>query len=149
MDACITLDQIESRTATSLAIAIYTRRVRDGFVALIFGKPALAFLNFRLKQLKMPLRVGALDNLSNEQLSEVAILLKQLNAALVRLVENGELRSHGFLTKTMVQIEDNVEDFESILENIYLSLNPDFHGVVSSAIEKLHLGVGERVAMSR
>ena len=150
MDACcITLDQIESRTATSLALAIYARRLRDGFLALTVGFPILTLLNLRLSQLKTPLRSGALDSLSDEQLNEVAGLLKQLNASLVRIGQNEELRSQSILTKSLAEIEEYVEDFDSILENIYLSLSPDFHRVVSLAISRLGLEVEDRVTLPR
>jgi len=146
---CITLDQIESRTATSVALAIYAKRVRDGFVTVTLRKPLLALLNFRLNQLKKPLQAGALEGLAPEQLNEVAGLLKQLNSCLLRLTEDSEIRSHKGLKSAVKSIEESIEDFESILENIYLALDPAFHGAVSSAIERLKLGVEERAAVLR
>lgn len=147
--ACITLDQIESRTATSVALAIYVRRARDGFVAVTLGRPLLALLVYRLNQLKVPLRSGTLEKLSDKELNEVAGLLKQLNSSLMRLAQDEELRSHGSLKGALQSIQENIEDFESILENIYLTLDPGFHKGVSSAIDKLKLGVEERAAVLR
>lgn len=147
--ACITLDQIESRTATSVVLAIYAKRVRDSFVVVTLCWPLLALLNLRLNQLRTPLKSGALDSLSPEQLNEVAALLKGLNNCLVRLTEDGEIRSHIALKGALQSIEQSIEDFDSILENIYLALDPAFHGAVSSAIERLKLGVEERVPVLR
>lgn len=147
--ACITLDQIESRTATSVVLAIYAKRVRDSFVVVTLCWPLLALLNLRLNQLRTPLKSGALDSLSPEQLNEVAALLKGLNNCLVRLTEDGEIRSHIALKGALQSIEQSIEDFDSILENIYLALDPAFHGTVSSAIERLKLGVEERVPVLR
>ena len=147
--ACITLDQIESRTATSVVLAIYAKRLRDSFVAVTLSWPLLALLNLRLNQLRIPLKSGALDSLSPEQLNEVAALLKGLNNCLVRLTEDGEIRTHIALKGALQSIEQSIEDFDSILENIYLALDPAFHGAVSSAIERLKLGVEERVPVLR
>lgn len=147
--ACITLDQIESRTATSVVLAIYAKRLRDSFVAVTLCRPLLALLNLRLNQLRTPLKSGALDSLSPEQLSEVAALLKGLNSCLARLTEDGEIRSHVALKGALQSIEQSIEDFDSILENIYLALDPAFHGAVSSAIERLKLGIEERVPVLR
>jgi len=147
--ACITLDQIEARTATSVALAIYARRVQDTFVSIAVGKPLLGLLNLRLNQLKTPLRSGFLEKLSDEQLAEVAGLLKNLNACLLRLAEDERLRTNYYLKSGIERIRENREDFESILENIYLTLDPGFHKAVSSAIDKLNLGVDDRAAMLR
>jgi len=147
--ACITFDQIESRTATSVLLAIYAKRVRDSFVAVTLCWPLLALLNLRLSQLIIPLKSGALDNLSPEQLNEVAALLKGLNNRLVGLTEDEGIRSQIALKGTLQSIAESIEDFDSILENIYLALDPAFHGAVSSAIERLNLGVEERVPVQR
>lgn len=147
--ACITLDQIESRTATSVVLAIYARRTRDGIVAATLGKTLFRLLNYRLNQLKIPLRSGALEQLSEEQLNEVAGIIKNLNICLLRLAEDGEVRSHKCLKDQVESILESTEDFESILENIYLSLDPSFHKAVTSAIGKLNIGVEERATVLR
>lgn len=147
--ACITLDQIESRAATSTALAVYARRVRDGLVAAALARPLLQFLNYRLDQLNSQLRSGALDELSGEQLGEVTTHLKTLNISLLRLGEDGNLRKHASLSAQLEKICASAEDFDSIMENIYLALDPSFHGAVSSAIEQLNLGVEERAALHR
>jgi hypothetical protein len=145
---CTTFDQIESRTATSVALAIYSRRVRDSIVAIALGNPLLKVLNLRLSQLKIPLRCGALEKFSPEQLSEVAVLLKSLNASLRRLDDSG-FNSHRYVRAQLDKVAENVDDFESILENIYLALDPGFKKAVSSAISKLNIGVEESAAMLR
>ena len=147
--ACTTFDQIESRTATSVALAIYARRVRDGIVAVSLGKPLLKVLNFRLVQLKLPLRHGALDSFSTGQLTEFAGLLRNLNICLLRLAEDTDVQSHSLLRSDIETVKEHVEDFESILESIYLALDPEFHKAVSSAIDKLNIGVEERAALLR
>jgi len=123
--------------------------MRDRFVAVTLAWPLLALLNLRLNQLKAPLKSGALDGLSPEQLNEVAALLKNLNNCLVRLTEDGEVRSQKALKNALQSIERSIEDFDSILENIYLALDPMFAGAVSSAIGRLNLGVEERVTVLR
>jgi hypothetical protein len=147
--ACITLDQIESRTATSVLLAIYAKRLRDSFVAVTLCWPLLSLLNLRLNQLKIPLKSGALDGLSPEQLNEVATLIKSLNNRLVELTEDQKIRSHIAIKGTVQSIEHSIEDFDSILENIYLALDPAFRTAVSSAIEKLNLGAEESVPVLR
>src|SRR5208337_1061660 len=92
--ACITFDQIESRTAISVLLAIWAKRVRDNFIAVTLCWPLLALLNLRLSKLRIPLKSGALDSLSPEQLNEVAALLKGLNNRLIGLTEDEEIRSH-------------------------------------------------------
>ena len=87
--------------------------------------------------------------MSPEQLNEVAALLKNLNNCLVRLTEDGEVRSQKALKNALQSIERSIEDFDSILENIYLALDPMFAGAVSSAIGRLNLGVEERVTVLR
>lgn len=147
--ACITLDQIEARTATSVALAIYVRRVQATFVAIAVGKPLLGLLNIRLNQLKAPLRSGVLNQLSDDELREVAGLLKNLNSCLLRLAEDNKPFANHYLRSGIEKIKESREDFESILENIYLALDPGFHKAVSSAIDKLNIGVEERAAMLR
>jgi len=147
--ACITLDQIESRAATSAVLASYVRRVPDRIIAATVGRAILKFLNTRLEQLKEPLRKGSLDELSSEELVEVATLLKALNISLLRMGEDQALRSHRSLKVELEKVCESVEDFESILENIYLALDPGFHGTVATAIEKLDLGVERRATLSR
>lgn len=147
--ACTTFDQVEYRAATSVALANRARHVRDGFVAAILGKFLLALLTHKLDQLRQSLRSGSLDKLNQDQLQEVAALLKQLITSLLRLIEDSELRSHAFLTADLAEIEEKVEGFESILENIYLALDPEFKIAVSSAIDQLRLGVEESAAVSR
>src|SRR5579862_4147504 len=102
---CITMDQIESRAATSVALAIYARRVRDTFVAVVLQKPLLALLTSRLNQLRVPLRSGGLEHLNDEQLREVATLLRNLSVCLVRLTQDSELHSHRSLKAELNNIE--------------------------------------------
>jgi hypothetical protein len=137
--ASITLDQIESRTAVNLALASYVRRIRDGIVSNVIGNVLLSLLIHRLEKLKSPLQSGFLDKLSDEQLKEFSGLLKQLICALVRVTESDSAKSR--------VIHEYIEDFESILENIHLALDPGFHKAVSLAIEKLDAGVNERADM--
>lgn len=146
---CITLDQIESRAATSQALASYTRRLRDGIIAATICRTLLKILNSKLEQLKFPLRKGALDRLSPDELAEVATLLKALNIQLLRMADDSVLRSYRSLNKELEKVCESVEDLESILENIYLALDPVFHETMGSAIEKLDLGVEQRAALSR
>ena len=147
--ACTTFDQIESRTATSVALAIYTRRVLDGFVATTLGRPLLLALGYRLAKLMGGLKSDALDKLTNEQLNEIGGLLKQLFTCLVRLVRSEELQSHRSLRSSVRRIEENIEDLESVIENIYLALDPRFNSAMTSAIEKLGLRVEADATMSR
>ena len=82
----------------------------------------------------------------------MAELLKQLNSYVLRLGQ--EFRASGvteysFLRPSIHSIQNSAEDLESVLENIYLALDPGFHKAVSSAIDKLSLGVGERATMLR
>lgn len=139
--ASITLDQIESRTAVNLALASYVRRWRDGLISDVFGKLLFSVLVRRLDQLKTPLHSGFLDKLSDDQLREFSGLLKQLICALARVAEESASKRP--------LIEENIEDFESILENIYLALDPGFQKAVSSAIDGLNLGVEERATLLR
>lgn len=139
--ASFTFDQIESRTAVNLALASYVRRWRDGVISDVFGNLLLSVLVRRLDQLKVPLHSGFLEKLSDDQLREFSGLLKQLICALARVAaESASKRSI---------IEENIEDFESILENIYLALDPSFHKAVSSAIDGLHVGVEDRATLLR
>lgn len=147
--ACAAFDQIESLTATSVALAIYARRARDGVLAFTVGRPLLALLNFRLNQLKIPLRSGALERLTDEQLKELAPLLKQLRTCLIRLMADEGLRAHGSLGTSLRAIQESAEDFESIVEDIYLALDPEFHTAVNSAIVKLDFGFEERATVPR
>ena len=146
---CITLDQIESRAATSLALAAYVRRVRDCFIAVSLAWPLLSVLNARLGQLTKALRSGSLDKLPDEDLKEIASLLKQLNSALVRLAQDAELGSHKSLRGALESLQDSADDFESIIENIYLALDPGFHRAVDSAVDALQLRVEKRVPVLR
>jgi hypothetical protein len=147
--SCIALDQIQSRTATSMALAIYARRVREGFFAFTCGRPLLFFLVSRVNQLNASLRSGALEKLSDEQLREVAGLLKQLHVYLVRLSQDERVNGYWVMKSSLRSIQESAEDLESIIENIFLSLDPGFHKAVSSATEKLKLGAEERAAMLR
>lgn len=147
--ACITLDQIESRTATNLALANYGRRVRYGIISVTFGKLLLSVLVHRLNQLKKQLQSGFLERLNEQQLQEFSGLLKQLICSLIRLSTNSRMSSHQSLNPSIQAIQDSIEDFESILENIYLTLDPGFHKAVSSAIDGLSLGVEDRAILLR
>jgi hypothetical protein len=138
-----------SGTASSLALANRARRVRDGFVASTYGKFLLVFLNRKLHELREPLRSGALEKLSQEELQEIAGLIRQLIAGLNRLSDDAELKSHKGLESALQVIAGNIEGFQSILESIYLALDPEFKVAISSAIGQLKLGVEERAALLR
>jgi len=150
--ACVTFEQIESSAASTVAWAIHARRIRDGFVALTFGAAILAYFAHKLEKLVITLRSGALSNLSDEQLIELAELLKQLNGYVLRLGPDfaaSGVTEYSFLKPSIQSIQDSAEDLESILENIYLALDPGFHKAVSSAIDKMNLGVEARATLLR
>lgn len=146
---CATFDQIESRTAISLSLAIQARRMRERVSAATVGRALLFVLNHKLTKLTVVLRSGALEHLEEEKLREVAGLLKPLHACLLRLTQDSELKSYASLTTALSQVEYNKETVESVLENIYLSLDPKFRKAVTLAINKLDLGVEERAAVLR
>lgn len=147
---CITFEEVESRAESTVALAIFARRVQEGFWAHAVGVPLLHFLNTKLDDLKLRLSTPFLDKLNDDQMLELSDLLKQLHARLERVVSvsrQSRLDKYKHVKKNLDRIEDSAEDFESIVENIHLAVNPTFHNVVSSAISKLKTEVGESAAM--
>lgn len=150
--ACPTFEEISSRAETTVAWAIHARRVRDGLLAVTIGTPVLGYLAHKLRQLNTTLKSGVLERLTDEQLKELAELLKQLDvylAGIEKSAKDGGAFELPLLRISVRSIQGNAEDLRSILENIYLALDPSFHKAVSSAIDKLKLGVEERVSVLR
>ena len=143
---CITFDEIESRTESTVALAIYARQVQAGFWAYAIGVPLLHILNTRLDDLKASLDTAFLNKLNDEQMIELSDLLKQLHSRLERIVSTQSQFKH--VKKNLERIEDSAEDLESIVENIHLAVNQGFHKVVSSAISNLNVEAGESATMS-
>jgi hypothetical protein len=142
--ACITFDEIESRAASTVALTLHLRRVRAWFFAFTLGAPGLSILDNKLSDLVKTLNCGILERASDEQLKELSELLRPLHFQLLKLPElvaQGGLDRFVIIRNRIRSIENRTEDVESILENVYLALNPDFRSAVSLAVEKLRPGV--------
>lgn len=149
---CITFEDLEYRAESTVALAIHARHIKDGVLAHTVGYVVLAILSRKVSDLNRHLRTPELEKCTDEQLSELADLLKQLNARLVRIVSQvRQADAHRFaiVERQLAKLENAIEDLESIIENVYLAINPEFRTVVSSAIQKLGIGVEERAALSR
>jgi hypothetical protein len=145
--AAITFEVLEARAETSVGLAIFAKRMRDGLNSVISGAVLLPLLARKMDELACILKSGILERLSDQQLRELADLLKQLNA-LTRHVPR-PVSTPRFIERYFQRIQDRSEDFESVIENIYLALDPNFHKAVSSAVDKLHLGVEESATLQR
>jgi len=148
---CITFEDLESRTESTVALAIHARHIKDGILAHTVGYLLLAVLSRKVANLNKHLRTPELEKCTDEQLSNLADLIKQLIARLAKIVSHirqSDVNNFTIVERQLDKIEDNIEDLESIVENIYLAVNPEFHNVVSSAIRKLGIGVEERATLS-
>jgi|HubBroStandDraft_4_1064222.scaffolds.fasta_scaffold386375_1 hypothetical protein len=150
--AIITFEEIEARTENTVAFAIFAKRIRDHVQAFTIGALFLPFFANRLTGLSRALKSGVLDNCSDEQLRELAELLKQLNSQVLKL--NAEANASGISSVSTVsgalhRISESSEDFKDILEGIYLTLDPSFNKVMSNAVDRLNLGVKESASVSR
>jgi hypothetical protein len=146
---CLTLDKLGTNIDGSVWLAITARKLRERIIAATVGKAVLRALNKRLDEVYTPLRSGVLDRLTDDQLIELSSLLKNLNIYLLKLNNDQDISSHRSLQGELEKISDSVENFESIRENIHLALDPRFKKAVSSAIEKLNLGVLNVATMPR
>jgi hypothetical protein len=149
---CITFEDIESRAESSVALAIHARHIKDGLLAHTVGYLVFSVLAYKVNDLSSRLQTPVLEKCNDAQLSELADLLKQLVVRLVRITtqaEESDLERYAILRKPLQRIENSIEEFDSIIENVYLAINPDFHKAVSSAIDKLHLGVEESATLQR
>jgi hypothetical protein len=142
---CITFEVLEARAETSVGLAIFAKRMRDGLRSVISGAILLPLLAHKMDELACILKSGILERLSDQQLQELADLLKQLNA-LTKQVQP-PVGAPRLIGRYFQRIQDRSEDFESVIENIYLALDPNFHKAVSSAIDKLHVGVEESATL--
>src|SRR5215469_13062789 len=147
---CITFEEIESRAESTLALAIYARRAKENVLAHTVLLPLLAYLNRELGKLTLALKTPSIETWNDEQLAELADLLKQIHAFLGKLLlgaEQSNLYRFKAVQKQFKRIEDRCEDLESIVENIHLATNPTFHKVVSSALAQLNVGVDENAPL--
>jgi hypothetical protein len=145
--ACVAFNDIESRAVSTLALAMHVRRIRDGLLEAVVLTPLVALLINRTSALRNKLRGGVLEKLSDEQLKNLAIRLIDLNFTLRELARTGMI--YPVLRIPLHKIQESAEDFDSIVENIYLTLDPSFHRIIESAIEELRLpGVEERATVS-
>lgn len=150
--SCITFEEIESRAESTLALAIYARRAKEHVLANTVLLPLLAYLNRELDKLTTALKTPSVEKCNDEQLVELADMLKQVHAFLGKLLlgaEQSNLYRFKAVRKQFKRIEDRSEDLESIIENIHLAVNPAFHKVVSSALAQLNVGVDENAALLR
>jgi len=149
---CITFEEIESRAESTLALAIHARRAKENVLAHTILFPLLVFLNRKLNELTHGLSVASLEKCNDEQLREVADLLKQVHVWLEKLLlgaEQSEMYRFKVIQKQFKRIANGCEDLESIVENIHLAINPTFHKVVSSALAQLTVGVDENADLLR
>lgn len=149
---CITFEELESRTESSVALAIHARHVKDSVFAYTLGYFLLSFLASKVSDLRDRLKTPNLEKCNDEQLTELAELLKQLARWLSKLTDDAAtvgLRNFIVLRKPLKRIEECADDFESIVENIYLAINPEFHTVATSAIDKLSAGAEDCATMLR
>lgn len=150
--ATLTFEQIESRADSTVAWAIHARRVRDGVFACVICAPLVLIVKAKLHDLTRHLSSDVLEGLTDEQARKLADLLQQLS---VRLTEiNTALRDTGLcrfriLSAVLEKMESSHDDVDSIIENLRLSLNKDFRGAVSSAIDQLKIGVENRAPVLR
>ncbi len=149
---CITFEQIESRAESTLALAIHVRRAKENVLAHTVLLPLLAYLNRELNKLITALKTPSVETCNDEQLVELADLLKQIHAFLGKLLlgaEQSNLYRFKAVQKRFKRIEDRCEDLESIIENIHLAVNPTFHKVVSSALAQLNVKIDENATLLR
>ena len=120
-------------------------------MAYAVGAPLLHFLARKLDELQACLTTEALEQCNDDQLREIAEQLRLINARLVRLLSSTKqsgLYKHKAFKNTLPRIEARSEDLESLIEDIYLAVNPNFHKVVSSAVAKLGIGVEESATLN-
>lgn len=149
---CITFEEIESRAASTLALAIYARRAKEHVLAHTVLLPLVAYLNRELNKLTIALKTPSVETCNDQQLVELANLLKYIHAFLGKLLlgaEQSNVYRFKAVQRQFKQIEDRCEDLESIIENIHLAINPAFHKVVSSALAQLDVRVDENAALLR
>lgn len=150
--SCITFEEIESRAASTLALAIYARRAKEHVLAHTVLLPLVAYLNRDLNKLTIALKTPSVEACNDQQLVELANLLKYIHAFLGKLLLGAE-QSNAYRFKAVQRqfkrIDDRREDLESIIENIHLAINPTFHKVVSSALAQLDVRVDENAALLR
>lgn len=149
---CITFEEIESRAASTLALAIYARRAKEHVLAHTVLLPLVAYLNRDLNKLTLALKTPSVEACNDQQLVELANLLKYIHAFLGKLVlgaEQSNVYRFKAVQRQFKRIDDRREDLESIIENIHLAINPTFHKVVSSALAQLDVRVDENAALLR
>lgn len=137
---CITFEEIESRAESTLALAIHVRRAKENVFAHTVLLPLVVYLNRELNKLTIALKTPSVETYNDEQLVELAALLKQIHAFLGKLLlgaEQSNVYRFKAVQRQFERIEDRCEDLESIIENIHLAINPTFHKVVSSALAQL------------
>src|SRR5258706_15867740 len=123
LPATLTFKEIEARTETTVAFAIFAKRIRDHVQAFTIGSLVLPFFARRLEKLSRGLKSGVLDNCTDEQLRELAELLRHLNSQVMKLGEEAEtsgIKNVGTVRGSLLRIRESGEDFKDILEGIYL-----------------------------
>jgi hypothetical protein len=147
-----TFQEIEARTETAVAFAILAKRIRDHVQAIMIGSFVLPLLARRLEALSRGFKSGVLDQCTEKELGELAELLRQLHSQVLKLTDDADssgISNVGTVSGALLRIRETNEDLHDILEGIYLTLDSGFHKVMSSAIDKLNLGVKESATLPR
>jgi hypothetical protein len=150
--ACLTFDEIESQTVSAMALAFRARQIKDGLLSATISIPLLLLLANRSNKLHELLRSGVLDKMSDDQLKNLACRLLDFNRALKRVSDHAEVTGigrHHLVKPALQRIRENLDNFDSTIENIYLALDPAFREAIDLAVDKLNLGVEERAAVLR
>jgi hypothetical protein len=139
--SAITFEQIEHRTESSLALAIWAKQASATVLAFLVCNTILGILSSTLKDLDGSLTTENLDGFTDEQLRDLALKLKELVPRLKELCLQVESPAANRILYTpfVEGVCKATDNLDSSLEDISFALRPDFHDAVSSAINGLGL----------
>jgi hypothetical protein len=139
----ITFEQLEGKAGRTLSVASFVAFARTG-VRVFSGSVGVLYLARKLDRLTNNLlSTKNLEKLTPENSEEFSRILESLYDILVRIMKEAEKDPKVFdapiFGPAFSSIRANTEDLEDIIDNIKLSLDPQFRSVVDRAIQDLEV----------
>lgn len=137
----VTFDEIEGSAGRSIAFAVFITYARRG-IQTVLAAMATFYLARRLRRFTRIIR-PLMEHLSKEQSDEVFSLIEQLHNQLVVMLDKVGKRDLErfenlfFIGKSIVSIQESTEDFSDILDELVLSHDEEFKGIMAGAIRDL------------
>jgi hypothetical protein len=139
---CTTFEDIESSAGRTYGIAVFITYATTGAKA-IFAFVGIVYLAGRLRKLVRLISPRLIERLSKEEAEELSALIQKLHQQLITMLQipkHGELEACEkipLLRRSILSIKDSTEDLSDILDDLALSHDEEFKGLLSEAINDL------------